>query len=116
MENILSSDSTTRKGTPLTTGLLDYFPNALIAVAQVSVAGNNKHNPGEPLHWSRDKSKDASDAILRHLMDRGGIDPDTGMRHSAELAWRALALLETELEAAGATPGRGSVFPEEVDK
>lgn len=91
-------------------GLLDYFPAALAAVAAHSMAGNAKHNPGQPLHWARDKSLDHADCITRHLVERGGFDPD-GTRHSAALAWRALALLQTELEAEGAEPGRASRFP-----
>ena len=100
----LPSDSSVRKATPITTGVIDYFPAALAAVARVSKHGNDKHNPGEPLHWSRGKSNDHADAIARHLIDRGHIDPETGVRHSAELAWRALALLQVELEEAGEAP------------
>lgn len=97
-------DSESRKGVPITTGVFDYFPAALAYVARVSKAGNDKHNPGEPLHWARGKSMDQADAIGRHLIDRGGFDPDTGLRHSGELAWRALALLQLELEEAGEAP------------
>lgn len=97
-------DSAARKDVPITTGVFDYFPAALAYVARVSKAGNDKHNPGEPLHWARGKSTDQADAIGRHLIDRGGIDPDTGLRHSGELAWRALALLQLELEEAGEAP------------
>lgn len=104
----LPTDDAERKGLPITTGVLDYFPNALAEVAKVSKAGNDKHNPGQPLHWSRHKSTDQADALCRHLMERGGIDEGTGVRHSAQLAWRALALLEEELIAEGATPGRGT--------
>ena len=100
----LPAGSAERKAIPITTGVLDYFPAALAAVAAVSKAGNDKHNPGEPLHWARGKSTDQADAIGRHLLERGGIDPDTGMRHSAQLAWRALALLQIELEEAGEAP------------
>jgi len=57
----LPEDSAERKGIPLVTGLLDYFPAALAEVAKVSVAGNEKPNPGQPLHWSRDKSNDHAD-------------------------------------------------------
>jgi hypothetical protein len=53
---------------------------------------------------------DHDDCILRHLADRGTLDTD-GVRHSAKLAWRALAMLQTELEAAGYPPGRASKFP-----
>jgi len=86
-----------RKAIPLTTGVLDYFPDALVEVAKTSKAGNDQHNPGQPLHWSKDKSTDHADCIARHLVDRGLIDDD-GCRHSAKLAWRALALLQIEIE------------------
>ena len=105
----LPEDSAERKGIPLVTGLLDYFPAALAEVAKVSVAGNEKHNPGQPLRWSRDKSNDHADCVARHLAERGGFDKE-GIRHSAEGAWRYLALLQEELEAAGAPPSRASRF------
>jgi hypothetical protein len=93
----LPQDREARKVTPIATGVLDYFPLALAAVARVSKAGNDQHNPGEPLHWNRGKSSDHADCIIRHLLERGLIDTD-GMRHSAKTAWRALALLQEELE------------------
>jgi hypothetical protein len=105
---VLPTGSEARKGIPIATGVLDYFPAAIAAVAEVSKAGNDKHNPGEPLHWARGKSMDQADCIARHLLERGGIDPDTGLRHSAQLAWRALALLQLELEEAGAPMARGA--------
>lgn len=95
---ILSEDPAVRKATPITTGVLDYFPRALAAVAQCSKAGNDQHNPGQPLHWDKTKSLDHADCIARHLIDRNTVDTD-GIRHAAKLAWRALALLETMLEA-----------------
>jgi len=81
-------------------GLLDYFPDALAAVAHVSHVSNEQHNPGEEMHWAREKSTDHADCIIRHLADRGTLDDD-GMKHSAKVAWRALALLQTECEKAG---------------
>ena len=94
---LLPSDPKARKDLPITTGALDYFPLAIAEVARVSKAGNDQHNPGQPLHWAKGKSMDHADCIPRHLIDRGRLDSD-GMRHSAKLAWRALALLQTELE------------------
>ncbi len=94
---MLTTDSKARKALPITTGVIDYFPDALIAVAAVSKAGNDQHNPGEPLHWAKDKSTDHADCLVRHLIDRGKFDQD-GQRHSAKLAWRALALLQIEIE------------------
>lgn len=99
---LVPEDSDTRKSIPVTTGVLDYFPLAIVAVAQISKAGNEKHNPGEPMHWSRGKAADHADCIGRHLIDRGRFAED-GTRHSAALAWRALALLQEELEAEAGT-------------
>lgn len=93
----LPKTSAERKDVPITTGVLDYFPDAIVAVAKLSKVGNEQHNPGEPLHWARDKSTDHADCITRHLLDRGTVDTD-GIRHSAKVAWRALALLQTEIE------------------
>lgn len=86
-----------RKGIPLATGVVDYFPDALVEVAELSRVGNDQHNPGQPLHWAKDKSTDHSDALMRHMLDRGTRDAD-GVRHSTKVAWRALALLQTEIE------------------
>lgn len=95
---MLPTDKQARKEVPVTTGFLDYFPDAIAAVAHVSFVGNKQHNPGEPMHWARHKSTDQSDCIARHLLQRGTIDDD-GLRHSAKLAWRALAMLQLEIEA-----------------
>jgi hypothetical protein len=99
----LPSNPQDRKGVPLAEGLLWYFPAALAAVAAVSKAGNDQHNPGQPLHWSRGKSTDHADCILRHLTDAGTLDSD-GHRHTAKVAWRALALLQEELEREEGAP------------
>lgn len=99
-----SLSSAERKTYPLASGLLDYFPDALAAVSNVSWIGNEKHNPGEPLHHARGKSMDHADCIIRHCMERGGFDVvvingvEHRIRHTAALAWRALALLQEELE------------------
>jgi hypothetical protein len=104
----LPSDPKYRKTLPIATGVLDYFPAALAEVAKLSRAGNEKHNPGQPLHHARGKSSDHADCIIRHLIDRGHIDTETGLSHSVNVAWRALALLQEELEAAGAPLARGA--------
>ena len=95
--SVLPDDPKARKEFPMATGLLDYFPDALAYVSHVSFLGGQQHNPGKPLHWDRSKSGDESDALMRHFLDRGTRDED-GLRHSAKVAWRALALLQTELE------------------
>jgi len=101
---LIEGDSAHRKNFPMVSGLIDYFPDALAAVSHVSWGGNQKHNPGEPMHHARGKSMDHADCIARHLTERGGYDViiidgvEHRFRHTAALAWRALALLQEELE------------------
>lgn len=97
MDNHYEGIAMERKATPVYSGVLKYFPDALKAVAQCSLAGNEQHNPGQPLHWDRSKSADELDALTRHLMEAGTTDVD-GILHSTKVAWRALANLQKELE------------------
>lgn len=93
---------------PMFDGLLAYFPNALAEVSRVSKIGNDQHNPGQPMHWARDKSADHENKIVRHLVDAGKRD-GRGVRHTARAAWRILALLQEELERdEGLPPSRAS--------
>lgn len=103
-QRLITGNSEYRKEFSITSGLLDYFPDAAAAVAQVSFFGNEKHNPGQPMHHARGKSMDHADCIARHLVERGGFDVITVngvermVRHSAALAWRAMALCQEEIE------------------
>lgn len=94
--------ATQRKEHPVTSGVLAYFPDAILEVAHCSFVGNEQHNPGQPLHWAKEKSKDERDAMVRHLMedtqDPGCLDDD-GVRHAAKVAWRALANLQRIIDA-----------------
>ena len=69
MKTTLPVDSATRKDIPLLSGCFRYIPAAIAGMARWSKIGNDKHNPGEPLHHARGKSSDHGDCILRHLMD-----------------------------------------------
>lgn len=116
----LPTDSAERKEYPLHAGLLAYFPAALAGVARHSKLGNDKHNPGEPLHHARGKSMDHEDCILRHLVDLSDllarrermVFTHRGEREMAEqilteanaLAWRALALAQRLHEQIGGAP------------
>lgn len=106
-------DAKGRKSHPVASGVLDYFPDALVAVAHVSWVGNEQHNPGQPLHWARSKSGDEADAMLRHFLQRGSIDSD-GIRHSAKMVWRALALLQKEIESEASKKAVTEIIPREV--
>ena len=94
-------DAVTRKSQPVYSGVLKYFPDALLEVAKVSKLGNDQHNPGEPLHWARGKSMDQLDAAVRHILDYAkGVPTDTdGGSHLAKAAWRILAQLQLQVEA-----------------
>ena len=95
----ISSKAQERKNTPVYSGFIKYFPNAIKEVAKCSKAGNDQHHPDKPLHWDMDKSKDELDAMMRHLLDHAsGIEfDDCGTSHLATISWRALAMLERTL-------------------
>lgn len=98
----LPHDAAARKLIPLCSGVIDYFPSALIEVAKCSQRGNDQHNPGQPLHWARGKSADHLDALVRHLLERDLVG----------VAWRALAALQMQCEERGAPLARGARAPE----
>ena len=86
-----------RKDYPVWTGVINYFPDALMEVSRVSKIGNDQHHKGKPLHWDKSKSMDHLDALTRHLIDCGTLDDD-GIPHDAKVAWRALANLQKYIE------------------
>jgi hypothetical protein len=88
-----------RKETPIFSGVLMYFPDAIREIAQCSFVANEQHNAGEPMHWAKHKSNQHADSLTRHLLEVGTVDTD-GIRHATKVAWRSLALLQTELENA----------------
>lgn len=98
MSGPFPEDSAARKTYPLYSGVLQYFPAALAAVAHHSYLGNEKHNPGQPLHWARGKSDDHLDAAARHLAEGDLVG----------LAWRALAALQLDCETKGASVSPGA--------
>ena len=93
----LPTNSQERKKIPIYTGVIKYFPDAIAEIARVSYIGSKQHHPDQGVFWDRDKSRDDLDALTRHLMEAGKIDTD-GVRHSAKVAWRAMANLQKELE------------------
>lgn len=88
-----------RKQMPVFTGVLKYFPTALLEISKVSWIGNKQHHPDKPLHWDKSKSKDHLDAAVRHIIDHS-VNPydDDGMLHLAKAAWRLLAALQDYLD------------------
>lgn len=102
----LPTDDKARKALPIWTYQMEYFPDALLAEVGVAVAGNLQHNPGEPLHWAREKSTDQMNTAFRHMWDHGrGTTRDTdGQYHLAKAIWRLKAELQLTIEKERATP------------
>lgn len=100
LHHFLPEDSEERKEYPIYSGFLQYFPAAIAAVANHSYKGNLKHNPDSPnvLYHDRAKSTDEPDALVRHLMEGDLVG----------MAWRAMAMLQKDLESKGAPIAPGT--------
>jgi hypothetical protein len=110
----MSTDSAVRKLMPVASGVLKYFPDSQMLKAWISRVGNDKHNPGEPMHWAKGKSADEPDAEVRHMLDgfRGapadpGLEALAHLGHLASKAWRADADLQRACDEARAAFERG---------
>lgn len=134
MKMTLPTDSAARKRYPLYSGLLKYAPAALAGVAKISIDGNSKHNPGQPLHHARGKSNDHADCILRHATDVADIeayikrnfdnDPEVWYKSEdaqallaevSQLGWRALMWSQELHERYGNAPlAPGAVEPSDT--
>jgi hypothetical protein len=128
MKLTLGTDSNARKDIPVTSGVLKYAPAAIAGIAKISKAGNDKHNPGQPLHHARGKSTDHSDCIVRHTMDVNDIIAyierseakdlkvhEQLLNEASQLAWRALIWSQELHEKYGGSPlAPGARLPTEA--
>jgi hypothetical protein len=92
-----------RKALPILTFLTEYFPDAIIELTKLCVAGNIQHNPElapTDIKWSRAKSADQLNTAFRHIFDRKrGVLKDTdGCFHSVKAAWRMMAQAQLDIE------------------
>ena len=89
---------------PVFQGVLDYFPRAITAVADVSLYGTNKY-AWKGWESVPDGINRYANALARHIVKEAiegpwdiaaKLDPDhpTDIRHAAQVAWNALARLE----------------------
>lgn len=93
---LMRFDSAGRKTIPLYEVLFGYFPDAMVALAEHSYKGNQKHNPGQELHHARTKSMDHENCILRHAANHAGVDGED--LECVALLWRAAALCQENME------------------
>ena len=133
---MLPKDYQARKALPMYDFLTGYFPDAIVEIVKVAVAGNVQHNPGEPLHWAREKSTDQMNTAMRHIFDHGmgnvydqeppeilaAIGGESTM-HLAKAAWRLMAQIQLICEArqqgsnpvpVAAVPGAPAQQPEQI--
>lgn len=130
MNLTLGTDSAARKDIPVYGGFLQYFPAAIAGAARHSKRGNDKHNPGEPLHHARGKSMDHEECISRHLLDISDLEAaikrdeplivrlhpavKTLLEEADALVWRSAALSQRIYEMYGGAPlAPGAVLPKE---
>jgi hypothetical protein len=87
--DVLPVNAEKRKAIPIYTGVINYFPDAIARIAKLSLEGGIQHGQtAATLHWDRSKSTDHLDSLMRHMVDGDW----------AEVAWRALANLQVEIE------------------
>lgn len=80
---------------PVVRGVIQYFPNALSAVAEVSAFGAKKYDWGN-WRFVAEGFDRYTDALGRHIASesREDCDQESGLPHAAHAAWNALARLE----------------------
>lgn len=95
---MLPADDKLRKEVRAFQGFVKYFPDAIALVAVLSKIANEQHNPGQPMHWAKEKSKDELDSLMNHLMDiacKGELSQDAdGVLDAIKVAWRGMANLQ----------------------
>ena len=82
-------------------GVINYFPRAIWAVAEISTFGANKYawNGWEDVDDGFARYKDAQARHALKFAMGEDIDPDSKLEHLAHEAWGALATLELFLRA-----------------
>lgn len=79
------------------------FARALQAVGEVGTFGARKYTENGWVEVENGQAR-YTDALMRHLMSeaRGEkLDPGSGLRHAAQVAWNALARLDLEIRQEG---------------
>ena len=100
----LPLDDASRKALPIFTFLTEYFPDVVVELTKLCVAGNIQHNkdlaPAD-IKWVREKSKDQLNTAFRHLWDRAlGVHYDAdGIAHLTKTVWRSMAQRQLDIEA-----------------
>ena len=104
----LPTEAKQREQWPIYDYQYGYFPDAYMEEVRVAWVGNQQHNPGERMHWARDKSSDHMNKAMRHIDDyaRGTRKDVDGTYHLAKAIWRLKARLQLDLEEERAAVAR----------
>lgn len=98
-DNLNHKDMKYDGGKPKVGTLYEYFPNALMKVAEVSTFGCDKYKRGSFIDVPNAHER-YTDAMHRHFLSEmlgEKLDPESGLLHAAHAAWGALCRLELEL-------------------
>jgi hypothetical protein len=86
-------------------GFVCYFPDAIALVALLSKMANDQHNPGQPMHWAKDKSTEELDSLMNHVIDigcKGELSQDAdGVLDAIKVGWRGMANLQRLVDKYG---------------
>ena len=98
---------------PVLRGVVQHFPRAVLAVAEVTAYGARKYNWHGWRHVPKGIER-YGDALGRHLVEEeieGPIDSGSGLLHAAHAAWNALARLELLLACEEEKSGDPALAP-----
>lgn len=94
----LPVDDKLRKMVRAFQGFVCYFPDAIALVSYLSKVANEQHNPGQPMHWAKEKSQDELDSLMNHAIDlasKGELSQDAdGVLDAIKVGWRGMANLQ----------------------
>lgn len=115
----LPSEDRLRKQVRAFMGFVKYFPDAIAMCAILSKVANDQHNPGQPMHWAKEKSTEELDSLMNHLIDiasKGELSQDAdGIYDAVKVFWRAGANLQRLADKHGAEVLIANMLKERTD-
>jgi len=112
---VLPDNDDERKRIPLWTATIGYFPAAFMLLAKLGYDANEQHNPGEPVHWARDKSTDHLNCAMRHLFDSLFLTREARLKVLTQVFWRIGAEIQTSYEELYGVEGNTTEFNAHTD-
>lgn len=92
------------------------FSGALGEVCRVSEYGVRKYKKRGSWPTVANGEQRYAAALLRHELAPGAVDPESGLRHAAHVAWNALARLQLMLDREQLTQARIQHVAQELQR